>query len=157
MGAPPISPSTGITLATEACKEKSNEIKAVPLLLDKIYIAGRLVTADAMSMQRDIIDRIRKKDGYFLIELKANQRTLRYGVEDRIKYVASLFSQTEGPESDTEESRYELITYMTDLNSLPTRTNGVAILRWLNLSPAPPGNQQVQKRQKQGCMCQISR
>lgn len=92
------SPSTGITLATEACMEKSNEIKAVPLLLDKIDIAGRLVTADAMSMQKDIVDRIKKKNGYFLIELKANQRALRYGVEDRIRHVAPEFSHTEGPE-----------------------------------------------------------
>lgn len=92
------SPSTGITLATEACKEKSNEIKAVPLLLDKIDIAGRLVTADAMSMQKDIIDRIREKDGHFLIELKANQRALRYGVEDKIKHAVPLFSHSEGPE-----------------------------------------------------------
>ena len=92
------SPSTGITLATEACKEKSNEIKAVPLLIDKIDIAGRLVTADAMSMQKDIVDKIRKKEGYFLIELKANQRALRYGVEDKIKYAAPLFIYTEGPE-----------------------------------------------------------
>ena len=53
------SPGTGITLATEACQEKSNEIKAVPLLLDKIDIAGKLVTADAMSMQKDIIDKIK--------------------------------------------------------------------------------------------------
>lgn len=79
------SPSTGITLATEACKEKSNEIKAVPLLHDKIDITGKLVTADAMSMQKEIIDKIRERNGYFLIELKANQKALRYGVEDRIK------------------------------------------------------------------------
>ncbi len=65
--------NTGITLATEACQEKSNEIKAVPLLIDKIDIAGKVVTADAMSMQKDIIDKIRKKGGDFLIELKANQ------------------------------------------------------------------------------------
>ena len=92
------SPATGITLATEACNEKSNEIKAVPLLIDKIDIAGKLVTADAMSMQKDIIDKIREKDGYFLIELKANQRALRYGVEDRIKQVAPEFTYIEGPE-----------------------------------------------------------
>lgn len=91
-------PSTGITLATEACKEKSNEIKAVPLLIDKIDVAGRLVTADAMSMQKEIIDKIREKDGYFLIELKANQRALRYGVEDKIRYAAPQFTYTEGPE-----------------------------------------------------------
>lgn len=92
------SSSTGITLATEACGEKSNEIKAVPLLLDKIDVAGRLVTADAMSMQKGIIDKIREKGGYFLIELKANQRALRYGVEDRIKNAAPLFAYENGPE-----------------------------------------------------------
>ena len=90
--------STGITLATEACREKSNEIKAVPLLLDKIDVAGKLLTADAMSMQKEIIDKIRKNEGYFLIELKANQRTLRYGVEDNIKHTAPLHTYSEGPE-----------------------------------------------------------
>lgn len=103
------SPSTGITLATEACQEKSNEIKAIPLLLDKIDIAGRLVTADAMSMQRDIIDKIRKKDGDFLIELKANQRALRYGVEDRIKHCIPKFTYAEGPE--LAHGRIETRTY----------------------------------------------
>jgi len=92
------SPSTGITLATEACKEKSNGIKAVPLLLDRIDITGKLVTADAMSMQKEIIDKIRERNGYFLIELKASQKALRYGVEDRIKQCTPRFSYTEGPE-----------------------------------------------------------
>ncbi|MDD6228178.1 MAG: ISAs1 family transposase [Bacteroidales bacterium] len=90
--------NTGLTLATEACQEKSNEIKAVPLLLDKIDIAGKIVTADAMSMQKDIIDKIREKGGDFLIELKANQRSLRYGVEDRLKEHSPEYSYTDGPE-----------------------------------------------------------
>ncbi len=92
------SSSTGITLATEACQEKSNEIKAIPLLLDKINVAGRLLTADAMSMQKEIIDKIREREGYFLIEIKSNQRTLRYSVEDNIKHTAPLYTYTEGPE-----------------------------------------------------------
>lgn len=83
--------NTGITLATEACREKSNEVKAVPQLIDKINISGKIVTADAMSMQKDIIDRIRKKGGDFLIELKANQRSLRYGVEDRLKELTPVY------------------------------------------------------------------
>jgi predicted transposase YbfD/YdcC len=103
------SPSTGITLATEACKEKSNEIKAVPLLLDKVEIAGKLVTADAMSMQKEIIDKIREKGGYFLIELKANQRALRYGVEDRIKQCTPKFSHRE--DFELEHGRIETRTY----------------------------------------------
>lgn len=90
--------STGIVLATEACQEKSNEITAVPLLIDKIDISGKIVTADAMSMQKDIIDRIREKGGDFLIELKASQRSLRYGVEDSIKALTPVYSYTAGPE-----------------------------------------------------------
>ncbi|WP_165155361.1 ISAs1 family transposase [Parabacteroides sp. ZJ-118] len=89
---------TGIILATEACLKKNNEIKAVPLLIDKINISGKIVTADAMSMQKDIIDKIRKKESDFLIELKANQRSLRYEVEDRLKEHTPLYSYTEGPE-----------------------------------------------------------
>jgi len=38
--------NTGITLATEACPEKSNEIRAVPILLDKPDIAGQVITAN---------------------------------------------------------------------------------------------------------------
>lgn len=51
-----------------------------------------------MSMQKEIIDKIREKNGYFLIELKANQRSLRYGVEDKIKHATPLFIYNEGPE-----------------------------------------------------------
>ena len=103
------SPSTGITLATEACQEKSNEIKAVPRLLDKIDVAGKILTADAMSMQKDIIDCIRKKGGDFLIELKANQRALFYGVEDRLRKKTPLHSYTDGPELG--HGRIETRTY----------------------------------------------
>lgn len=88
---------TGIVLATEACEEKSNEIKAIPRLIDKIDIKGKIVTADAMSMQKDIIDRIRDRGGDFVIELKANQRALRYGVEDRLKMSRPAYVHTEGP------------------------------------------------------------
>ena len=70
--------NTGITLATESSTEKSNEIKAVTQLIDKLDLAGKIVTADAMPMQEDIIDRIRGKGADFLIELKANQPSLRY-------------------------------------------------------------------------------
>ncbi len=84
--------NTGIVLATEACREKSNEITAVPLLLDKIELAGKIITVDAMSMQKEIIDTVRRNRGDFLVELKANQRTLRYGVEDSIRTLTPVYS-----------------------------------------------------------------
>lgn len=101
--------NTGITLATEACQEKSNEIKAVPQLIDKIDITGKVVTADAMSMQKEIIDKIRKNGGDFLIELKANQPSLRYGVEDRLKGLTPVYTYAEGPELG--HGRIETRTY----------------------------------------------
>lgn len=100
---------TGIVLATEACSEKSNEITAVPLLLDKIDISGKIITADAMSMQKDIIDRIRRNGGDFLIELKSNQRSLRYGVEDSLRTLSPVYSYTVGPELG--HGRIETRTY----------------------------------------------
>ena len=90
--------NTDITLATEVCEEKSNEIKAVPLLIDKIDISGKIVTADVMSMQKDIIDKIREKSGDFIIELKSNQRSLRYGVEGKIKELSPVYSYYGEPE-----------------------------------------------------------
>lgn len=101
--------NTGITLATEACQEKSNEIKAVPILLGKIDFAGKIITADAMSMQKDIVEIIRKKGGDFLIELKANQPSLRYGIEDRLVAHTPVYSYTEGPE--LAHGRIETRTY----------------------------------------------
>lgn len=69
-----------LTLDTEPCRQKSNEIKATPNLLERLDLAGKIVTADAMSMQKDIVDTIRRKKGDFVIELKANQPALSYGM-----------------------------------------------------------------------------
>lgn len=87
----------GVTLATDMCEEKSNEITSVPKLLDKVDVSGCIVTADAMSFQKAIIDKIREKGGDFLIELKANQRTLRYGIEDNVGLAEPVDVYSEGP------------------------------------------------------------
>lgn len=87
----------GVTLATDMCPEKGNEITSVPKLLDKVDVSGNIITADAMSFQKAIIDKIREKGGDFLIELKANQRTLRYGIEDNVELAAPVDVYPEGP------------------------------------------------------------
>ena len=88
---------SGFTLATDVCKEKSNEIKSVPRLLDKLDVLGCVVTADAMSFQKVIIDKIRDKGADFVIELKANQSSLRYGLEDSIKTATPTDIYKESP------------------------------------------------------------
>ena len=78
--------SDGMTVGTEMCEEKSNEIKAVPKLLDKLDLdfSKCVFTADAMSCQKNIVDKIREKGGHFLIEVKGNQKTLKWNLEDNL-------------------------------------------------------------------------
>jgi predicted transposase YbfD/YdcC len=61
-----------------AAGEKSNEITAVPELLDMLDIRGDVVTADAMSCQTEIVKKIREKGADYLLAVKENQPT-RYG------------------------------------------------------------------------------
>lgn len=65
-----------ITLGEVVVEEKSNEITAVPELLDLIDIDGAIVTADTMSCQKDIVRKIREKNADYVIALKENQGTL---------------------------------------------------------------------------------
>lgn len=50
-----------------------------------------------MFFQKSIIDKIRARGGDFLIELKANQRTLRYGIEDNVELAEPVDVYSEGP------------------------------------------------------------
>ena len=56
--------------------EKSNEITAVPELLDSLNIESSIVTADAMSCQKEIVRRIRAGKADYVIGLKGNQPAL---------------------------------------------------------------------------------
>ena len=51
---------------------KSNEITAVPELLDTLHLEGAIVTLDAMGCQKEIAERIRAKGADYLLVLKAN-------------------------------------------------------------------------------------
>src|SRR5467141_3034867 len=61
--------------------EKSNEIVAIPALLDMMAIEGAIVTIDAMGCQRDIAQKILDKKADYVLALKGNQGTLREDVE----------------------------------------------------------------------------
>src|SRR3954447_2127610 len=61
--------------------EKSNEIVAIPKLLDRLSIEGAIVTIDAMGCQRDIARKILDKKAEYVLALKDNQATLREDVE----------------------------------------------------------------------------
>lgn len=61
-----------LVLGQEACDEKSNEITAIPALLERLELTGALVTIDAMGCQTKIASAIRKKGADYLLALKGN-------------------------------------------------------------------------------------
>ena len=61
--------------------EKSNEIVAIPKLLDMLAIEGAIVTIDAMGCQREIARKIIDRRADYVLALKGNQGTLRDDVE----------------------------------------------------------------------------
>ena len=70
----------GIALGQVATDEKSNEITAIPLLLQQIELADTLVTIDAMGCQKDIARQIVAGGGDFVIAVKDNQPRLREAI-----------------------------------------------------------------------------
>lgn len=65
-----------MVLAQIATDAKSNEITAVPKLLDMLSLKGTIVTTDALNCQREIARKIIDKGGDYALALKGNQGTL---------------------------------------------------------------------------------
>lgn len=83
---------TGIVLGQMRVDEKSNEIPAVPELLDLIEVENCVFTSDAMSCQKKTVEKIISKHCDYVISLKGNQETLH---EDVKFYFESILLQPE--------------------------------------------------------------
>ena len=70
-----------------AVDEKSNEITAVPMLLELLDIEGCIITADAMSCQKEIVTKITEKGADYTLGLKENQPTLCRAVNEHFEAV----------------------------------------------------------------------
>lgn len=71
----------GIVLGQVKTSEKSNEIRAIPELLDWLDVRGAIVTIDAMGCQKSITKKIVDKGGDYFIALKGNQESLHEDVK----------------------------------------------------------------------------
>jgi predicted transposase YbfD/YdcC len=65
-----------LVLGQQACEAKSNEITAIPLLLERLALTGALVTIDAMGCQTKIAQAILDKGADYLLAVKDNWPTL---------------------------------------------------------------------------------
>jgi predicted transposase YbfD/YdcC len=71
-----------IVLGQLAVAEKTNEITAIPKLLDLLDIHGATVSIDAMGCQKEIAAGIRKKGADYVLAVKENQPTLYHDIKD---------------------------------------------------------------------------
>lgn len=67
----------GLVLGQRAVATKSNEITAIPELLNCLALQGAIVTIDAMGTQKAIADKIVERGGDYVLALKGNQGTLQ--------------------------------------------------------------------------------
>jgi predicted transposase YbfD/YdcC len=70
----------GLVLAQRAVDTRSNEITAIPELLDMLALEGAIVTIDAMGTQKEIAARIVSRKADYVLALKGNQGTLQQDV-----------------------------------------------------------------------------
>lgn len=87
----------GIALGQVATDAKSNEITAIPQLLEQIEIAGSLITIDAMGCQKEIVKQVVVGGGDCVIAVKDNQPKLASAIKDFFR---------EALERDLEDLRY---------------------------------------------------
>lgn len=93
-----------VCIGQKKVEDKSNEIEAIPLLIEDLDITGAVVSIDAMGCQRDIAERIVNKQGHYLLALKENQVSLYQDAVCGFK-LNSCLSVDETREYD--HSRYE--------------------------------------------------
>ena len=83
--------------------KKSNEITAIPSLLNKLKLKGAIVTLDAMGCQKKIVEQIVKQEADYLITLKKNQSGL-YEASEELFIKANRFHNSGLTYEDFNES-----------------------------------------------------
>lgn len=90
-----------LSAAQVACAQKSNEIEAIPRLLDALNLQGATVTIDAMGTQHAIAGQIHEAGADYVLALKANQKGALEAVEIHFKEQARS-GQAQAPHLESE-------------------------------------------------------
>lgn len=122
-----------ISLGQVVVDAKSNEITAIPKLLELIDISGALVTIDAMGCQTEIAKKIVDADADYCLAVKGNQPRLEQAIADHFaKHFENDFADTPVRRYETKEKGHGRVENRTYLlcpvpDDLPDRE------RWSNL------------------------
>jgi len=81
--------ANNLVLAQRKVDDKSNEITAIPRLLDALELSGTVVTIDAMGCQRSIAANIVDKKADYILAVKENQGHLLAEIKDSFQMLAA--------------------------------------------------------------------
>jgi len=96
--------ANNLVLAQRRVDEKSNEITAIPKLLDALALSGTVVTIDAMGCQKSIAEKIVAKKADYILAVKENQGHLLEEIKDSFRM---LPADAVAEEIDCERGRVE--------------------------------------------------
>jgi len=116
-----------LVLGQVKTEEKSNEITAIPALLELLELKGCIVTIDAMGCQKDIAKIITEAEADYVLGLKGNQESLH---EDVKLYFDHILVETKEVTRDKGHGRIETREYFleTDIDWIEQKS------KWLNLN-----------------------
>ena len=124
--------ANGLCLGQVKVDSKSNEITAIPELLELLALKGCIVTLDAMGCQKDIAGAIKKKDADYVLMVKGNQKELKDQVEKlfSISPVKEAYSSNELGHGRIEHRLCEVVDqleFLDDKEEWPGLTSVVRI------------------------------
>jgi len=126
--------NNGVVLGQVKTAEKSNEITAIPALLDLLDIKGSIVTIDAMGCQKAIAKKICDKEADYVIAVKGNQGHLHQSIKDffaicqsdNFKNVAhEYYEEVDSGHGRVEVRRYWITDVLTSISDLTSQWNGL--------------------------------
>ena len=85
----------GLSIGEVKVDDKSNEITAIPELLDLLDIEGATITIDPIGTQEDIVNKIVNKGGHYVLPVKDNQRILKKEIKSQFDSYNNLLGNPE--------------------------------------------------------------
>ena len=96
---------SGLVLGQTRVEQKSNEVTAIPKLIDSLELKGNTISIDAIGCQKDIAKKIREKGAHYVLAVKKNQGRLFEDIEDTTKLERSRTRSTRRRVESTDEWR----------------------------------------------------
>lgn len=111
--------------------EKSNEITAIPKLLEILELEGCIVTIDAMGCQTEIADRTIEKGADYILSVKRNQGSLEEGITDTVRFTKPVdeYEETDYGHGRIEQRKCSVYTDFTLIENASKWRNLKAVVK----------------------------